>query len=73
MIAWLYWIASRWLALCTLSLLACGLLMLWDWFFYRRLPHVRWCEEHREPHEFRLWRELVRIERLRRQFRKREP
>ena len=57
-------VLTWWLRLVLGSYVAILMILVWDWFFYRRLPYARWRTSQLSPKEARLVRELVRVKRL---------
>jgi len=55
------------LVVCGSALVGIALIVAWDWFFWRRLPHVRWLATRLNAQEFSLMREILRVRRLKEQ------
>lgn len=59
------WTVGKWSLLVVVGSLA-GIVMViaWDWFFWRRMPHVRWKMSQLPPNEINILREITRIRRI---------
>ena len=59
------WAVLRWwLVILVISLAGIGLILAWDWFFWRRLPWARWRVSELSPRETSILREVLRVRRL---------
>ncbi len=56
----LQWAAT----IAVLSQLGILLVVIWDWFFFSRLPYARWKTAQFSPQERNLLRELIRVRRI---------